>query len=256
ASELRNPPKTIGKPILVQTPHSIFFFNAYFVRQEFGAVVKFNGGGTGHPEHRGYEYETGGAVLHPLNLHIKHFLERLTYGMAHGKELTFVESDWFIGNFLRLLQRYRFNFLRMQMWVESVLDKFTRNYQKFSYSFSNVEKLVHAMGGDGFLTLANERLEEAKLGEYFSQSFLIDVVAPVTRVNYGQSVRIIVFLGTWCLAGADPCLWAVDGGNKVCSGLLYHSKDALIPARVTAISVKLRPFKAGTHCICIYKCLK
>ena len=43
-----------------------------------------------------------------------------------GKELTFEESDWFIVNFLRLLWRYGFNFLRMHMWVESVLDKFMR----------------------------------------------------------------------------------------------------------------------------------
>jgi prenylcysteine oxidase/farnesylcysteine lyase len=44
----------------------------------------------------------------------------------NGKELIFEESNWFIVNFLRLLWRYGFNFLRMQMWVESVLDKFMR----------------------------------------------------------------------------------------------------------------------------------
>lgn len=58
-----------------------------------------------------------------------------------------------------------------------------------------MEKLLHAMGGDDFLTLANQTLEEAMLGEGFSQSFLNDVVAPVTRVNYGQSVRINGFVG-------------------------------------------------------------
>lgn len=52
-------------------------------------------------------------------------------------------------------------------------------------------------GGDGFLTPANQMLEEAMLGEDFSQSFLNDVVSPVTRVNYGQSVRIRVFLGAF-----------------------------------------------------------
>lgn len=49
------------------------------------------------------------------------------------------------------------------------------------------------------------------------------------------------------LAGTDSGLWAVDGGNKrVCSGLLYHSKSELITARVTSISLKLRPSKTGT----------
>lgn len=43
-----------------------------------------------------------------------------------GKELTFEQSDWFIINFFRMLWRYGLSFLRMQMWVESVLDKFMR----------------------------------------------------------------------------------------------------------------------------------
>lgn len=43
-----------------------------------------------------------------------------------GKELVFEESDWYIVNFFRMLWRYGFGFLRMQMWVESILDKFMR----------------------------------------------------------------------------------------------------------------------------------
>lgn len=51
------------------------------------------------------------------------------------------------------------------------------------------------MGGDGFLSLMNQTLEETMLGEGFSQIFLNDIVAPITRVNYGQSVRINAFVG-------------------------------------------------------------
>lgn len=51
------------------------------------------------------------------------------------------------------------------------------------------------MGGDSFLTLMNQTLEEAMMGEGFSQVFLNDIVAPITRVNYGQSVRINGFVG-------------------------------------------------------------
>lgn len=43
-----------------------------------------------------------------------------------GKELTFEQSDWFIINFFRMLWRYGLSSLRMQMWVESVLDRFMR----------------------------------------------------------------------------------------------------------------------------------
>ncbi|KAL6096983.1 pcyox1 [Pungitius sinensis] len=239
---------------------------AFYLRQEFGAGVKIDvfepgdvGGRLATVKIGDYEYETGGTVIHPLNLHMKHFIEKLgiparkevpsKMAIFDGKELTFEESDWFIVNFLRMLWRFGFSFLRMHMWVESVLDKFMRiyQYQQYGYSFSSVDKLLHAMGGDGFLTLLNQTLEEAMMGQGFSQVFLNDIVTPIARVNYGQSVRINGFVGAVSLAGADPGLWAVDGGNKrVCSGLLYHSKSELIPARVTSISFKVRPSKTGT----------
>ncbi|KAM3599844.1 uncharacterized protein V6R79_012711 [Siganus canaliculatus] len=239
---------------------------AFYLRQEFGPGVKIDvfesgsvGGRLATVKIGDYEYETGGSVIHPLNLHMKHFIEKLgiptrkdlptKMAIFDGKELTFEESDWFIVNFLRMLWRYGLNFLRMQMWVEGILDKFMRiyQYQQYGYSFSTVERLLHAMGGDNFLTLMNQTLEEAMMGEGFSQVFLNDIIAPITRVNYGQSVRINGFVGAVSLAGADSALWAVDGGNKrVCSGLLYHSKSELITGKVTSISVKVRPSKAGT----------
>lgn len=51
------------------------------------------------------------------------------------------------------------------------------------------------MGGDSFVTLMNQTLEETMMGEGFSQIFLNEIVAPITRVNYGQSVRINGFVG-------------------------------------------------------------
>lgn len=238
---------------------------AYYLRQEFGTGVKIDvfesglvGGRLASVKIKDYEYEMGGSVIHPLNLHMKHFVEILgipprkdvpsKMAIFDGKELMFEESDWYIINFIRMLWRYGFNLLRMQVWVESILDKFMRiyQYQQYGYSFSSVERLVHAMGSDSFLTLMNQTLEETMMGEGFSQVFLNDIVAPITRVNYGQSVRINAFVGAVALAGADSGLWAVDGGNKrVCSGLLYHSKSELIPARVTSISIKVRPSKTG-----------
>ncbi|KAM9306720.1 prenylcysteine oxidase 1 [Pholidichthys leucotaenia] len=239
---------------------------AFYLRQEFGPAVKIDvyesgnvGGRLATVKIGDYEYETGGFVIHPLNLHMKHFIDKLgipprkdvpsKLAIFDGKELVFEESDWFIINLFRMLWRYGFNILRMQMWVESVLDKFMRiyQYQQYGYSFSTVEKLLHAMGGDSFLTLMNQTLEEAMMGEGFSQVFINDLVAPVTRVNYGQSVRINGFVGAVSLAGADSGQWAVDGGNKrVCTGLLYHSKSELIPATVTSIVFKVRPTKMGS----------
>ncbi|XP_028318711.1 prenylcysteine oxidase 1 [Gouania willdenowi] len=261
AADLQDPPKKIA----VVGAGIGGTAAAYYLRQEFGPLVKIDvfepgsiGGRLATVKIGDHEYESGGAVIHPLNLHMKHFIEKLglpprkdlssKMAIFDGKELVFEESNWFIINFFRMIWQYGFNFLRMQMWVESVLDKFMRiyQYQQHSYSFSSMERLLHAMGGDAFLTLMNQTLEEAMLAEGFSQVFLNNVVTPITRVNYGQSVRINGFVGVVSLAGADSGLWAVDGGNKrVCTGLLYHSKSELIPAKVTSVSFKVRPSKRG-----------
>lgn len=57
---------------------------AYFLRQEFGAGVKLDvfeaaavGGRLATVKIGDHEYETGGAVIHPLNLHMKHFIDNL-----------------------------------------------------------------------------------------------------------------------------------------------------------------------------------
>ncbi|XP_060765699.1 prenylcysteine oxidase 1 isoform X2 [Neoarius graeffei] len=262
ASELRAPPRKIaivGAGIGGTAA-------AYFLRQEFGSSVKLDvyeagtvGGRLATESIEGQDYETGGSIIHPLNLHMKHFVNRIGLSVRaevpskmaifDGKELMFEESDWFIVNFLRMLWHYGFNSLRMHMWVESLLDKFMRiyQYQQFSYSFSSVDRMLHAMGGDDFLALLNQTLEEAMLAHGFSQAFINEIVTPISRVNYGQSVRLHAFAGSVSLAGAESGLWAVDGGNKrICSGLLYHSKAQLIPARVTNIALKTRSSKSTT----------
>lgn len=57
---------------------------AYYLRQEFGAGVKIDvfefesvGGRLATVKIGDNEYETGGSVIHPLNLHMKHFIEKL-----------------------------------------------------------------------------------------------------------------------------------------------------------------------------------
>lgn len=57
---------------------------AYYLRKEFGAGVKIDvfepgdvGGRLATVKMGDYEYETGGSVIHPLNLHMKEFIERI-----------------------------------------------------------------------------------------------------------------------------------------------------------------------------------
>lgn len=57
---------------------------AFYLRQEFGVGVNIDvfepgtvGGRLATVKMGDHEYETGGSVIHPLNLHMKHFIEKL-----------------------------------------------------------------------------------------------------------------------------------------------------------------------------------
>ncbi|XP_040270363.1 prenylcysteine oxidase 1 [Bufo bufo] len=238
---------------------------AYFLRQKFGKDVQIDiyekgdvGGRLSTIEMEGNHYEAGGSVIHPLNLHMKTFVKELglnavslrgnLVGIYNGEEFVFQESEWFLINVIKMIWNYGLNFLRLYMWVEDVLDRFMRiyRYQTFDYSFSSTESLLHAMGGDDFLTKLNVTIDEALQKSGFSQKFIDDIVVPAMRVNYGQAADINGFVGAVSLAGTDSGLWAVEGGNKlVCTGLLYASKAQLVQGTVTSVQEKVRPAKSG-----------
>ncbi|XP_003413714.1 prenylcysteine oxidase 1 [Loxodonta africana] len=238
---------------------------AYYLRQKFGNDVKIDvfergevGGRLATMMVEGQEYESGGSIIHPLNLHMKRFVKDLglsaakgfdgLMGVYNGETLVFEESRWFIINMIKLVWHYGFQFLRMHMWVEDVLDKFMRiyRYQSHDYAFSSVEKLLHALGGDDFLGMLNRTLLETLEKAGFSEKFLNEIVTPVMRVNYGQSMNINSFVGAVSLASAESGLWAVGGGNKlVCSGLLQASKGNLISGSVMYIEEKTRTKQTG-----------
>ncbi|NXN78782.1 PCYOX oxidase, partial [Bombycilla garrulus] len=206
----------------------------------------------------GDAYEAGGSVIHPLNLHMKHFVKELGLsaipvqgglaGVYNGEEFVFEESSWYFINLLKLLWHYGLNPLRMSMWVEDILDKFMRiyRYQMHEYAFSSNERLLHALGGNDYLQLLNQTIDEAMQKAGFSQKFINEVVCPAMRVDYGQGVTINAFVGAVSLAGAQSNLWSVKGGNKlVCTGLIYSSKAEVIPGTVVSIEPKTRARRGG-----------
>ncbi|XP_030057758.1 prenylcysteine oxidase 1 [Microcaecilia unicolor] len=238
---------------------------AFFLRQKFGRDVLIDifergevGGRLATVHLEGQEYEAGGSVIHPLNLHMKNFVKDLGLsvrssqtkltGIYNGEEFVFEESEWFIINIIKLIWRYGFSFLRMYMWVEDMMDKFMRiyRYQSFEYSFSTIESLLHALGGNDFTQKLNCTIDETMQKAGFSEKFISEIVTPAMRVNYGQSAKVNGFVGAVSLAGTDSGLWAVEGGNKlVCFGLLYSSKAQLILGTVTSIKEKTRPQRTG-----------
>ncbi|XP_067857631.1 prenylcysteine oxidase 1-like [Heptranchias perlo] len=238
---------------------------AHFLRQQFGEGVKIDvyeskavGGHFATANISGQEYEIGATTIHPLNLHTKEFVRMLglkerkhpdnLLAVYDGEEFVFEESDWFIVNIIKLIWRYGFDILRMKMWVESYLHRFMKvyQYQTHGYSFTSLEKLLHEVGGDEFVQMTKHSIDEALQQIGISQRFMNEMVTPIMRLNYGQSVNINAFVGMTSLLAAESDLWTVDGGNKlICAGLLYSAKVNLIKGKVTSVNTKKRPLRNG-----------
>ncbi|KAM4748194.1 prenylcysteine oxidase 1-like [Rhinophrynus dorsalis] len=229
----------------------------YFLQQQFGPQVQIDvyeadriGGRLATLTVNNQQYESGCPSIHSLNLHMQDFVKLL--GLKHrrevagksaifnGDQLVLEETDWYLLNLFRLWWHYGISFLRLQMWVEEVMEKFMRiyKYQAHEYAFSSLEELLRSLGGEHFVNMTHKSVGESLQGIGVSQRFIDDVISAVMRASYGQSVATPALVGAMSLAGAQGNMWAVEGGNKlVCSGLLKLTKANVIHAKVTAISL-------------------
>ncbi|XP_068128980.1 prenylcysteine oxidase-like [Hyperolius riggenbachi] len=229
----------------------------YFLHQQFGPQVQIDvyeaervGGRLATLTVNSQLYESGSPSIHSLNLHMQDFVKLL--GLKHrrevpgrsaifnGEQLVLEETDWYLLNLFRLWWHYGISFLRLQMWVEEVMEKFMRvyKYQAHEYAFSSIEGLLRSLGGEHFVNMTHKSVAESLQGIGVSQRFIDDVISAVLKASYGQSVSIPALVGAMSLAGAQGNMWAVEGGNKlVCSGLLKLTKSNVIHARVTAVSL-------------------
>ncbi|XP_048459841.1 prenylcysteine oxidase-like isoform X2 [Rhincodon typus] len=220
---------------------------AYFLRREFGPNVKIDvyekgtiGGRLATVTVNGQQYEIGGSVIHPLNLHMQDFVKHL--GLKHrkgvpekvalfnGEEFVFEETDWYLQDLFKMWWRYGFGLLRLQMWVEEILEKFMRiyKYQAHGYAFSTMEEMLQSLGGDRFVNMTRRPVAETLQELGISQRFIDEVVTAIMRANYGAV----------SIAGVQAGLWAVEGGNKlVCSQLLESVKVNVVHTTVTSISL-------------------
>uniref|UniRef100_A0A8C2Y9K4 Prenylcysteine oxidase 1 like n=1 Tax=Coturnix japonica TaxID=93934 RepID=A0A8C2Y9K4_COTJA len=199
---------------------------AYFLQQHFGPQVQLDvyeqggvGGRLATVTVNKQQYESRAASIHALSLHMQDFVKTLGLrqrrevpgksAVFSGEHFVLEETDWYLLNLFRLWWHYGISFLRLQMWVEEVMEKFMRiyKYQAHGYAFSSLEELLRSLGA-------------------------------VLRSSYGQSVLVPAFAGAMSLAGAQGSTWAVEGGNKlVCSGLLKLTKANVIHGRVTGVSL-------------------
>ncbi|XP_061818933.1 prenylcysteine oxidase 1-like isoform X1 [Nerophis lumbriciformis] len=228
---------------------------AHFLRQHFGPEVQVDvyekgevGGRLATVTVNHNDYESGGSIIHSLNLHMQDFVKQLGLkyrrsvagktAVFNSEEVILEETDWYLLDLSRLWWRYGISFIRLQMWVEEIMEKFMRiyKYQAHGYAFSSVEELLDSLGGSGFINMTRRPLSDSLLELGVSQRFIDEVIAPIMRVNYCQNVSIPAFVGAVSLASAQNNLWAVEGGNKlVCSGLLRMANANLLPAHVTSV---------------------
>uniref|UniRef100_F1RL93 Prenylcysteine oxidase 1 like n=1 Tax=Sus scrofa TaxID=9823 RepID=F1RL93_PIG len=231
---------------------------AHFLQQHFGPRVQIDvfekgtvGGRLATISVNKQHYESGAASLHSLSLHMQDFVKQL--GLRHrrevggrsaifnGESLVLEETDWYLLNLFRLWWHYGISFLRLQLWVEEVMEKFMRiyKYQAHGYAFSGVEELLYSLGEAAFINMSRRSVAESLLRVGVSQRFIDDVVSAVLRASYGQSAAMPAFAGAMSLAGAQGSLWSVEGGNKlVCSGLLKLTKANVIHATVTSVTLQ------------------
>ncbi|KAG8504534.1 Prenylcysteine oxidase-like [Galemys pyrenaicus] len=237
---------------------------AHFLQQHFGPRVQIDvyekgtvGGRLATISVNKQHYESGAASFHSLSLHMQNFVKQL--GLRHRREVVgrsaifggehFVleETDWYLLNLFRLWWHYGISFLRLQMWVEEVMEKFMRiyKYQAHGYAFSGVEELLYSLGESAFVNMTQRSVAESLLQVGVTQRFIDDVVSAVLRASHGQSAAMPAFAGAMSLAGAQGSLWSVEGGNKlVCSGLLRLTKANVIHATVTSVTLHSKEGKA------------
>ncbi|KAL6041214.1 hypothetical protein STEG23_022920 [Scotinomys teguina] len=223
---------------------------AHFLQQHFGPRVQIVvyekgtvGGRLATISVNKQNYESGAASFHSLSLHMQDFVKLLGLRQRRevvgrsaifgGEHFVLEETDWYLLNLFRLWWYYGISFLRLQMWVEEVMEKFMRiyKYQAHGYAFSGVEELLYSLGEATFVNMTQRSVAESLLQVGVTQRFIDDVVSAVLRASYGQSASMPAFAGAMSLAGAQGNLWSVEGGNNlVCSGLLKLAKASVIHA--------------------------
>ncbi|KAL6651686.1 hypothetical protein ACP70R_010611 [Stipagrostis hirtigluma subsp. patula] len=199
----------------------------------------------------GDHFEAGGSIIHPRNLHARRFADLLGLavktggdddwlGIWDGHRFVFQTlrppppgASWWrrklhgLLNSLLLLNRYGLSLLKMDKFVQAMLERFMLFYNGLESRpvFATVEEMLKWTGLHG---LTQRTLEEELIDAGLNSQTISELVTVITRINYGQSVRISGLAGAVSLAGSDSGLWAVKGGNwQLAAGLLKTSNATL-----------------------------
>ncbi|KAL9678196.1 hypothetical protein QQ045_016035 [Rhodiola kirilowii] len=200
----------------------------------------------------GDTFEAGASILHPKNFHALNFTKSLklkinapssdddddlasSFGIWDGERFVFktIKSGskiWIVqkivgyANTAMVLFRYGFSLVRMDRFVEGTVNKFLKYYESLESRpvFSTVEEMLL---WSGLYNLTGRSLEDELTDAGLSSLLIRELVTVITRINYGQSVKMSGLAGAVSLAGSGGGLWSVAGGNKQMAAGLINNSD-------------------------------
>ncbi|KAJ3681478.1 hypothetical protein LUZ60_015967 [Juncus effusus] len=202
------------------------------------------GGRTASVNLSGDVFNAGASIIHSKNLHAVKFAEVLGlsreepegsdwFGIWDGSGFVYKnlkpppEGSWEIykklygiADALLMLKRYGLSLLKMNRFVQKLLDKFCLFYKEPEERpiFESVEEMLK---WNDLYALTQRTLEQELLDYGLNSRLISEIVTVITRINYGQSTSMSGLAGAVALAGSNSELWAVKGGNfQLAEGLI------------------------------------
>ncbi|KAK7275086.1 hypothetical protein RIF29_16193 [Crotalaria pallida] len=207
----------------------------------------------------GHTFEAGASILHPKNLHAASYAKLLnlkvkqysskspSLGIWDGNKLVFnsvniatssssccniplIDKLGFLATHVtRLFLRYGVrSFLKTKNLVDYAVERFSKYYEG-GESRPVFETVDDMLKWAGLYHLTTTTLKDELLDAGSSPLFIDELVNVITRVNYGQSVRMSALAGTISIAGSSAAgVWSIKGGNwKIAAGLIKESNAVL-----------------------------
>ncbi|XP_033751430.1 prenylcysteine oxidase-like [Pecten maximus] len=229
---------------------------AYFMREQFGSEAVIDvyekntiGGRLATVNINSRDYESGGSIIHPENLYMVNFTKILglekrerpsgqVMGIFDGEEMRMTTSPYTVVTLAKMFWRYGLDIYNLQKWVSSdLMVKFKRIYevQDAGYAYTNVPELLASMD-PSFANYLKKSIMMVMREEGLHEALIHELVMGAMRTNYGQGLEIPGFVGAISMAGVEPGLWSVKGGNKVIpENIVKYSKINVIPAVVKMV---------------------
>lgn len=183
--------------------------------------------------------EAGASIIAEENALMKYFVNHFnltrhqksfgTMGLWNGKKFVFRTSPVKARTMFSLLKRYKLSVPATERYVRKLLEEYRKLYPKNGVQnkwtpYASVQSLLER--ADGLFDLTQVSFDSVAQ-KVFSKRYLKEMVAAITRVNYGQDIyQMNGMSGAVAMAGSGQDLWAVQGGNHQVVQKLLHASHA------------------------------